>query len=54
MCVVKIDDILAEKYLIDFNSTQKNKKCQIKTYILKLTRSLFRIYATIYSLLRRI
>lgn len=35
-------------------STQKKIKCQIKTYILNVTRSLFRIYATIYNLLIRI
>jgi len=36
-----------------FKYTEKNK-CQIKTYVLKLTRSLFRIYATIYNFLGRI
>jgi len=36
------------------NCTQKKNKCQIKIYILKLTHSLFRIYETIYNLLRRI
>jgi len=43
-----------EKFRFLCVCTQKKNKCQIKTYILKLTRSLFRIYATIYNLLRRI
>jgi len=39
---------------LKIEATQKKIKCQIKTCILKLTRSLFHIYATIYNLLGRI
>jgi len=42
------------KKKIKLETTQKKNKCQTKTYTLKLTRSLFRIYATIDNLFRRI
>lgn len=41
-------------YTYTYIYTQKKIECQIKTYILNVTRSLFRIYATIYNLLIRI
>jgi len=53
MCLVIMQNRHLAK-LIKLVSTQKKNKCQIKTCILKLTRSLFRIYATIYNLLRKI